>query len=441
MIRHLAWELLRSGTGAPTRYVGEVAAREGLDARDRGLLARIVVTEVRRRGTLHALVRAFAKGRPSRDLAAFLRIGFAQLYFLDRVPSHAAVSETVGAASECLGLAKGKYVNGVLRTALRSSSEELSGDPRRDVPGRDVSFAEPVFHDPEVHPYLWAEDTLSLPAPMYKGWVKRFGQADAEALALAMLEDPRVSLRAAHGTRDALEAELAALEVSTGRGEHADILTTAPDGLEATLASDAFAEGRLTVQGEAALHAADHCQATSGERWLDLCAAPGGKTAVLASRGARVVACDISEDKLERLRSTLTRLGVADNVETRLLDEGESPLEADYDGVLLDVPCSNTGVLARRPEARWRYGPQAKQSLDALQSELLERGARCVRPGGKLVYSTCSIEPFENEQRMRRFTEEHPEFTLEADRLTLPRPTDERGPVDGGYAARLIRGE
>lgn len=441
MIRHLAWELLRSGTGAPTRYVGEVAAREGLDPRDRGLLARIVTTEVRRRGTLQALVRAFAKGKPSRDLTAFLRIGFAQLYFLDRVPSHAAVSETVGAASECLGLTKGKYVNGVLRTALRSSSEELTGDPRRDVLGREVSFDVPVFYDPEEHPYLWAEDALSLPAPLYKGWVKRFGEADAKALALAMLEDPRLSLRATHGTREALEAELTALEISTGRGEHADTLTAAPDGLEGALASAAFAEGRMTVQGEAALHAAEHCEASAGERWLDLCAAPGGKTAVLAERGARVVACDVSEDKLERLRSTLVRLGVAESVETRLLDEGESAPETDFDGVLLDVPCSNTAVLARRPEARWRFGPKAKQSLDALQAELLERGARSVRPGGKLVYSTCSLEPFENEQRVRRFVEAHPEFTLEADRFTLPRPTDDRGPVDGGYAARMIRGE
>ena len=438
MIRRLAFELLRGG-GVASRRVGAVAAEHGLEPRDRALLARIVQTEARRRSTLHAMVRAFAKGKPNPDLAAFLRLGFVQLFFLDRVPGHAAVSETVGAASECLGLSKGKYVNAVLRTAQRAVREGSSGDPRRDLVGRDLHMGEPLFADPAEHPHLWAEEALCLPAPLHKGWVKRLGRERADELASSLLEDPRVSLRVVRGEREALLAELGGDELEPTPGEHPAIFTVAPAAVERVLRTEAFAEGRLTVQGEAALHAAELCGAAEGERWLDLCAAPGGKTAVLAGAGAEVVACDVEEAKLERLQETVGRLGLAGRVETRLLEPDAPGPGGTFDGVLVDAPCSNTGVLARRPEARWRFGPGSRRSLEALQAELLERAARHVRPGGRLVHSTCSLEPFENEQRVRSFLEAHGDFTLQAERLTLPRPTDPRGPVDGGYAALLVR--
>ncbi|MFT7670731.1 MAG: 16S rRNA (cytosine967-C5)-methyltransferase [Planctomycetota bacterium] len=439
MTRGLAWEILRSGSTAPTRDVAGAAERAGLDSRDRGLLARIVRTDVQRRGTLQAIVRTFAKGKPSRDLTAFLRIGFVQLFFMDRVPGHAAVSETVGAASRHLGLAKGRYVNGVLRTAKRAISEEPSGDPRRDLVGRNWSFNEPIFHDPEEHYFLWAEDALSLPATLFKSWHKRYGKEKALELANACLEDPHLSLRVVQGTREELQAELLTHEVPTTCGEHPLILTATSDLVEKALATDAFREGRITVQGEAAYRAAEFCEAGEGERWLDLCAAPGGKTAVLAAAGAKVTACDLSEAKLDRLTDTLARLKLLENVETLQLAEDGSGAEGEFDGVLLDVPCSNTGVLARRPEARWRWGPQSRKGLAELQNEILRRGAQLVRPGGKLVYSTCSIEPDENEQRIRSFIEKNPGWALEVDISTFPRPTHPAGSVDGGFAARLRR--
>lgn len=439
MIRGLAWEVLRSGSGAPTRMIAQVARDAELDDRDRGLLARIVRTEVQRRGTLQALVHTFANGKPNRDLSAFLRLGFAQLYFMDRVPKHAAVSETVGAASEHLGLSKGKYVNGVLRGALRSSLEEHSGDPRRDFIDRNWTFDRDIFHDPKDHPFLWAEEALSLPAPLFKAWVKRFGESRATKLAKECLQDPRLSLRVVRGERNALREELLAHGVPTSCGEHPRILTADSSDLDKALASQAFSEGRLTVQGEAALRAAELCEAKDGERWLDLCAAPGGKTAVLAATGAEVVACDIGPEKLERLSETIERLAVSESVRTQLIGEDQPKLEESFDGVLLDVPCSNTGVLARRPDARWRYGPQSRKTLAILQRELLEQGAERVRPGGALVYSTCSIEADENQARIKRFVEDHPGWVLEVDHLVFPQPTCESGSIDGGFAARLRR--
>ena len=438
MTRLLAWQILRSGATAPTREVNRFAAEAGLDGRDRAFLRRLLYTEARRRGTLQQVARSFASGQPNSDLMAHLRLALAQILFMDSVPDRAAVSEQVGAVSDSLGLSKGRYVNAVLRSALRAKEQGLCGDPRRDVIGADVHFKEAVFSDQEKHPLLWFEDALSLPAKLAKGWVKRYGQEEAERLAREALQDPRVSLRVVRGTRAELQAELAADEVETEAGQHEAMLTAAPDRLDRILQSSAFQEGRITVQGEAAVRAAELCRAQPDERWLDLCAAPGGKTAVLAGAGAEVSACDVSELKVERLLDTCSRLGLEGRVTGVVLQDIDAP-EGEFDGVLLDVPCSNTGVLARRPEARWRWGPKTRASLAAVQEHLLETGSSHVKPGGTLVYSTCSLEPDENRQRVRSFLEAHPEWELEEEHEILPRSSEPAGPVDGGYAARLRR--
>ena len=194
----------------------------------------------------------------------------------------------------------------------------------------------------------------------------------------------------------------------------------------------------MSVQGESALRAAELVGASEGERVLDLCAAPGGKTAVLAETGAQVTACDISEARLDRLSQTVERLGRSDSVEALLIDpEGPAP-DGPFDAVLVDAPCSNTGVLGARPGARWRWGPASLRSLGELQSALFERSAACVRPGGRLIWSTCSLSPGENEQRVARFLEAHPGWSLDAEISHLPAPAGELGPIDGGYAARLL---
>jgi len=203
------------------------------------------------------------------------------------------------------------------------------------------------------------------------------------------------------------------------------------------MASAAFQEGRLTVQGETATAAAELVEARAGETILDLCAAPGGKTAVLAGTGASVVACDISVHRLERVESTCRRLGLLERV--RLLESDGTAALGDerFEAALVDAPCSNTGVLGARPGARWRYGPKTKASLADVQRRLLAEAAERVRPGGRLVWSTCSLEPEENGQLVRAFLTAHPAWTLDAEALALPDP--ETGPWDGGYAARMLR--
>jgi 16S rRNA (cytosine967-C5)-methyltransferase len=404
------------------------------------------------------MIRAFAVGKPGPDLRAHLRLGLAQIFFLGSVPARAAVSEQVRAVTDSLGPSKAPYANAVLRTALRASEEGICGDPRRDLVGTEMHFKEPLFADPDQHPLLWFEEALSLPAALAKGWIKRYGRERAEALARDCLADPRLSLSCVNTERELVQAELAALDMECTAAEHPAILCSGPEALSAVLKSPAFREGRITIQGEAARRAAELCGAREGERWLDLCAAPGGKTCVLAAAGAQVTACDVSEEKIARLQETCTRLGLEQRVEAIALEgiarEGAAPASDPpedstlpgeelprglFDGVLLDVPCSNTGVLARRPEARWRWGPASRASLQDLQQQLLERGAKKVRPGGRLVYSTCSLEPDENRQRVRWFLSSHPGWVLEEELETLPAPAAPAGPVDGGYVARLVQ--
>ena len=439
MPRDTAFLCLRSGSPTPLREVDRFAAQRGLDDRDVALARRLVGTEVRRRGTLRAVLAAFVHNKPKADFAAMLRLGIAQLLFLDRVPDHAAISETVRSVSDHLGLAKGRTANAILRSVQRAVHQGASGDPTRDVVGRDLRFEFPVFRDPEQHPHLWAEDALSIPSALHKRWTQRVGREDADRLASLAHGEPPLSLRVrGDRSREEVRASLAAAGVSAREGHHPRFLLVEPEEAGAALGSALFHRGELTVQGQHAFLATELLGDLEGQRVLDLCAAPGGKTAALLEAGAaRVVACDVSQRRLARIRSGFGRLGL-DTPDLVTMD-GASGLHpaARFDAVLVDAPCSNTGVLSQRPSARWRYGPSNQAALVELQDALLGSAALHVRPGGALVHSTCSLENEENEQRVRAFIEQHAGWSLEEEVRSAPRTLDEGGPTDGGYAARL----
>jgi len=295
-----------------------------------------------------------------------------------------------------------------------------------------------VFPDPNEHPLLWMESALSIPAPLARRWTRRYGEERTRALALAALSEPDLSVRAIE-PRESVAGALDQLGCPSRNGAHAAILLVASEHTELALGSELFARGAFQIQGETALRSAELLGARAGERLLDGCAAPGGKTAVLAATGARVLACDSSFDRLLRVRTGLARLAPAGAVELAVCDAVSALAERAFDGVLADVPCSNTGVLAQRPEARWRFGPAASRSLQELQERILREAAARVRPGGRLVYSTCSLEPDENGRRVATFLAKHADFALEEEIEALPDPAGAAGPVDGGYAARLRR--
>lgn len=461
MARHTAWEVLRSGSPTPLRNVDAAAERAGLDPRDRALARRLVGCEVRQRGTLRALVARFARGKPSADLATHLRLGLVQLFLLDRIPPHAAVSETVRAVADTLGLAKARAANAVLREALRARRAGSSGDARRDLVGRPWHFDGAIFRDPNEHPLLWMEDALSLPAQLGKRWVARLTRATAERLAREALAEPPLSIVVLEGEREMLAAELEPLLGPTQgqageegahqgtagenagtlrRASHPTVLLAPASATEALLASAAFAAGRITVQGATALRAAELVAARAGERVLDLCAAPGGKGALLARAGASVLSLDLSPARLARLPAGYARLAPRARFLAAASD-GTAAVARDarFDAVLLDAPCTNTGVLAARPEAKWRFGPAGLKELALLQARLLDEAAERVRPGGRLVYSTCSLEPEEGERVVRAFLDRRPSWGNLADEaLDLPDP-EGGGPIDGGYRARLER--
>lgn len=439
MPRHTAWLVLRAGSATPLRLVDEAARSNGLDARDRGLLRHLVGTEIRQRGLLRALVARFAKGKPNADLSTHLRLGLAQLFLLDRIPPHAAVSETVRAVTDSLGLSKGRYVNAVLRESMRHAREGNCGDPRRDLVGRPWHFDEPIFRDPEEHPLLWMEDALSFPAQLGKRWRKRLGPEETRRLAELALEDPPLSVVVLEGEREEVfgpdGTEL------TPSVTHPRILLAPAEATGAIVDSAPFREGRITIQGEAALRACELVDARAGEQVLDLCAAPGGKSAMLARSGARVVSLDLSAHRLARLGGGLARVApeatplAAATDGTRGLRPGTT-----FDAVLLDAPCSNTGVLGARASAKWRFGPQSLRELVALQTRLLHEAAGHVRPGGRLVFSTCSLEPEEGERIVRSFLDETAHWSLDRSHAIVPDPRA-AGPSDGGFAARLVLGD
>ena len=465
MVRQLAWEVLRSGSATPLREVNFAAEQVGLPPRDRALLRRIVGTEVRHRASLRAIVNKFARGNPKADIRMHLHVALAQIFFMNRVPHRAAVSEAGNATRRTLGPSKVPYVNAILRTAIRERRPGSMGDPMCDVYGTDWHFEEALFADPEKHPLLWIEEALSIPSALAKRWVKHHGMERTIELAKYFSAEPCLSLRV-KGDRDAARDELTAyLAEQEGvsqdapqaaadersaptrflDGKHEQFLLVDGGSYGNLFHAPAFTEGRVTVQGESAFRAADLIEAQSGEELLDLCAAPGGKTSVMAAAGAKVVACDVSEHKLRRLGETVERLGFGELVELVELDakadQSDAALgERDFDGVLIDAPCSNTGVLGARPGARWRFGKANQVSLRQLQAKLFQQGAARVRPGGRLVWSTCSVETDENAQQVHAFLGENPTWSLEAEHEALPKWASHGGPIDGGYAARLRRG-
>ncbi len=349
-----------------------------LDQRDRSLVRAIIGVALRRRGEIEAaLARVLDKPLPenSRALALILHVAAAQILFLD-VPDHAAVNLAVAQAGgdKRTGRARG-LVNGALRQLVR---QRLENPPRPDA------------------------GQVNTPAWLFERWSAAYGEATAEKIAAAHLEPPGLDLSV---KRDAaLWAErLGGVLLPTGSirliGAH-----RIPD-------LHGFDEGAWWVQDAAASLPVQLLGNVRGKSVADLCAAPGGKSAALAAAGASVTAVDISESRLKRVAENLRRL----NLEARL--EAADILKwqpgQNFDAVLLDAPCSATGTIRRHPDIPWLKEPKDIATLAGLQSRMLDRAAALVKPGGLLVYCTCSLEPEEGEAQLAPFLARHSDFTLQ----------------------------
>jgi len=405
-------------------------AHPGLKAladRDRALMRRLVATILRRLGTLgHLLSRLLDRGVPTdapRAQSALL-IGAAQILWMD-VPDHAAVDLSVRLVQSDRRAAKyAGLVNAVLRRCAREG--------------------QPLIEEVK-------SQTLDIPPWMLARWIAAYGEATAREMARAIGNEPSLDITV---KSDAPQW------ASRLHGE------TLPTGTVRTLLQGSvmmlpgFAEGQWWVQDAAAALPARLFGDVAGKTIVDLCAAPGGKTAQLAQAGARVTAVDRSPARMARLRDNLARLSLqADDVVT---DAAEWPGAGNggYDGVLVDAPCTSTGTIRRHPDVAWLRQEADIAALSALQKRLLQRAVALLKPGGTLVYCTCSLEPEEGEQAVAALLASEADvrrapigadevanlseiLTTSGDLRTLPchlPHSDPRlGGLDGFYAARLVK--
>ena len=393
------------------------------DGPDRGFVQDIVYTAIRRfrplRRVLGELVRQWPKG----ELEALLYVGAAQILYMPEVPDVAAVNETVAAAKACANKSVAKVVNGVLRNLIRRRAE----------------FERMLAEAP-------VEEREGYPGGLYRRWVARFGAEKAEALA-KWHNQPAETHLAYPDRFERLERGRKVTEV------------------------EGYAEGKFIVQDPGTALAVGLLDVKPGDEILDACAAPGGKAIQLAWRGAKVTACEVNPKRRRKLAENLRRVGV----EVKVIDalptppasvpqstqSSNPPIEqspkspqpstpqplnpstlqssnrttALFPKILVDAPCSNTGVLRRRPDARWNWSEEKLAALVKLQAEILDRAAALLAPSGLLVYSTCSNEPEENERQVEAFLARHPDFRRGQTAESIP---FESG-CDGAFAAALTR--
>jgi 16S rRNA (cytosine967-C5)-methyltransferase len=402
-------------------------AAVGFDTQDRAWLQELVYGTLRLRARLdHLLQRRVHRRLESlqADVLDILRLGAYQLVEMGGVPDYAAVSQSVDLARTEAGQGAAGLVNGVLRRL-----------------GREGWGGTPFEQDPAQYLATWG----SHPRWLVDRWIARWGAEAALRLVERDNTRPGVFLRpVGMGTGQALRLLLEAGIAAQPVDRFPSALSLPPR----TSPGAALAVVPAVVQDPAAGRVVDYAGLPEQGVVADLCAAPGGKAMVLASASTadgRVIAADRSLRKVARVRENWQRLPALQIY--GMVADARLPAIRPVDGVLLDVPCTGTGTLARHPDARWRVGPDELGALVKLQREILHGAARAVRPGGVLVYATCSLEPEENEIQVETFLEDHPEFTIEPG----PVPAsllDGRGRLfltphvhgfDGAFAARLRR--
>jgi 16S rRNA (cytosine967-C5)-methyltransferase len=410
------------------------ASEEKMRADDRALCYELVLGTLRRQLWLDRLIEHYA-GRSAAGLDApvrrVLRLGLYQLRFLSRIPASAVVNESVKLVHRARLRSAAAFTNAVLRRATR----EPLYDPAADISDSIERLAVETSH----------------PAWLIERWIKAFGRDEAEAFARANNDAPPVAFRVI-ARRASAEEVLDEVRAAGGIARPSQIAPEAWRVQGATPVLQTLArEGKIYLQDEASQLVAHVLDARDGERILDVCAAPGSKTTHIAARTPNlslIVAGDVHEHRAQ----TLVKTGAQQGVERLrvVIHDAEIALpyfESSFDRVLVDAPCTGTGTLRRNPEIRWRISRADIQDLSVRQRRILASAARMVRPGGHLVYSTCSVEPLENEEVVARFLSENDTFNqvaVNASRELLgengaARTWPHKGGADGFFIASFER--
>ena len=371
----------------------------------------------RRHLYLQYFMKSLVKKLPSLEVCTVLELGLFQMFFTE-VPDHAAVATTVELIKAAnLGEGSARLVNAVLHAARRSGQPQL---PPQRV--RRVSIEN------------------SVPEWLVRRWFDIYGGDRAEAMAKATLERGvewiRVNLQKTSAPVVAQKLGL------TGASILYDRYVQVPEGvkLKTLLESESFAKGEFSLQNPAAYRVVKLLDLKPGLKVWDACAAPGGKSALMAEMDSSldILASDVSENRVLKMHDVVSRLGLT-NVKVACIDALNSEfrdLNSEFDRILLDVPCSNMGVIARRPEAVYRLSPDSIKELTDLQYCLLETASKKLADGGILVYATCSPDPDETTKIINRFVKAHPEFK-KRDPAVYPANDDAR--FDGFFAQALLK--
>ncbi len=486
--RQIAADVLhrsRAHDGFAAELIDSALGAANLAPQDRRFVTQLVFGVTRRAGTLDAILKPFIQ-LPLHAVQPrvwdLLRLGAFQLTFLTHVPKHAAVNETVELAPY-VGAMKAKgFVNSIMRRVSELVTDEFTDKPGADAVGfaweplpptpspkkgggekqnteaqnRASSAESPsllrggvgegltfgryrrltraILPNPITDPAGYFAAAFSFPPWLANRWLERYGPDECTRLGFWFNAPPPLWVRVnkLHASRESYRIQLAGQTIDAEPGEHPQSLRFPEHHPIRELPG--YAEGDFAVQDHSSMLVASALGVQPGMHVLDACAAPGGKTThlmeLMDNRG-RVTAGDIDPKRLETVTALGQRLRIK-GVETVVLDEKGDLPPGPFDAALVDVPCSNMGVLGRRPEVRWRLKPNEFEHLIRLQTRLLILASERVKPGGAVVYSTCSIEPDENEGVVKAVCRGMRSMSLEAEHHSVP-----GCPSDGGYWARL----
>jgi 16S rRNA (cytosine967-C5)-methyltransferase len=400
-----------------------------LDSRDRRWSQELIYGMLRRRAWIDAILAERVRGGLARldpDLIDLLRLGLHQLLYMRSVPPYAAIAQTVELAKRRHGLGASKLVNAVLRRADRERENLEVAIPQDEVDALALQHSHPRW--------------------LVARWLARFGRDETERLLSANNTEAPLIVRPYGVVREQLEAALEAA------GVHVTDAPLVRDSLQlrghvSLTELGAFRQGLFFVQDPASTLVAHYAAVDSSATVADLCAAPGGKALELTRTAAHVVASDRSLARLQRVIGNIGR--VETNDVSAYVGDARIATIKPVDVVLIDVPCTATGTFRRHPDARWRLRISDLAVTTTLQRAILRGAAEVVKPGGLLVYSTCSLEPEENEEQVRSFADARPDFVLEPPPAGVVPPTTidagylrvlpQQHGTDGAFAARLRR--
>lgn len=421
----------------PTFLAKESLARQGetLSHRDRAFLQELVYGCIRWHYTLSHLVSKFCSVSPTSEEYWLLQLGFYQLLLMNQIPPYAAVYETVALKSSVKGR---RFLNGVLRAFQRSLEiDPLALTPENSLLRRPedspIGFKKPFFAHPNpLQQLAWRS---SHPRWILEAYQKVMSESEQrQVLAWNNATPPNtIRINTLKIEPELLKKRLVEAGISFQDAPHPRALHL--EISENIFAQPLFQEGHFTLQDTWSMSVVEALQIAPGDRVLDACAAPGGKTSFIAEQlkhTGEVVALDPNALRLKKIHENIQRLGLSQVIIQHGHAES-SPFEKPFDKILLDVPCSNSGAWARRVEARYRQHPKHLSELVALQQKILSHTSQYLKPSGRLVYSTCSLFYEENQGQIQDFLKTRPSFRLEQEQLSLPGNPH----FSGGYVAVL----